>query len=59
MLKKAVASVPVLQLSKAFEVHTDASDRAIGGVLMQEKHPIAFETKKLKECEQRYSTHEK
>ena len=45
--------------SKAFEVHTDASDFAIGGVLMQEGHPIAFESRKLNEAERRYSAHEK
>lgn len=61
-LKEAVASAPVLQLPdfhSPFEVHTDASDRAIGGVLMQGKHPVAFESRKLKDCEQRYTTHEK
>jgi len=39
-------------------VHTDASDRA-RGVLVQEGHPVAFESRKLNEAEQRYSTHEK
>jgi len=49
-LKTAVASAPVLGLpdfEKPFEVHTDASDRAIGGVLVQEGHPVAFESRKL------------
>jgi len=32
---------------KLFEVHPDASEFAIRGVLMQEMHPIAFENKKL------------
>lgn len=61
-LKRAVSSAPVLGLPdfhKPFEVHTDASDRAIGGVLVQEGHPLAFESRKLKDAEQRYSTHEK
>ena len=61
-LKMAVTSAPVLGLpdfQKPFEVHTDASDRAIGGVLVQEGHPLAFESRKLKDAEQRYSTHEK
>src|SRR5262249_33768129 len=61
-LKSAVASEPVLRLPDfelPFEVHTDASNRAIGGVLVQEGHPVAYESRKLKDAEQRYSTHEK
>ena len=49
----------LLDFELPFEVHTNASDRALGGVLVQEGHPIAFESKKLKEVEQRYSAHEK
>lgn len=62
MLKQAVSTEPVLRLPDfglPFEVHTDASDRAIGGVLVQEGHPCAFESRKLKDAEQRYTTHEK
>ena len=61
-IKQAVTSEPVLRLPDfelPFEVHTDASDRALGGVLVQEGHPIAYESRKLKEAEQRYSAHEK
>ena len=37
MLKAAVASEPILRLPKSnkpFEMHTDVSDKAIGGVLV-------------------------
>ncbi len=38
---------------KDFKIHSDASDFAIGGVLVQEGRPVAFESKKLSETEQR------
>ena len=53
-MKKAMASEPVLVLpdyTKPFEVYTDASDVAIGRVLMQEEHPVVFESRKLNETE--------
>ena len=49
----------LLDLEFPFEVHTDASDRALGGVLVQEGHSVAFESRKLDVVEQRYNTHEK
>ncbi|KAK8994845.1 hypothetical protein V6N11_045914 [Hibiscus sabdariffa] len=61
-LKRVMVSEPVLALpdyTKPFEIHTDASDFAIGGVLMQEGHPIAFESRKLNETERRYTVQEK
>ncbi|KAE8726163.1 Detected protein of unknown function [Hibiscus syriacus] len=60
-LKAAVSQEPVLALpdfTMPFEVHTDASDFAIGGVLMQEGHPIAFESRKLNDTERRYTVQE-
>nr|XP_018632992.1 uncharacterized mitochondrial protein AtMg00860-like [Nicotiana tomentosiformis] len=61
-LNTAVTKEPVLELpdfAKTFEVHTDVSDFATGGVLIQDKHPIAFESRKLNETEQRYTVQEK
>ena len=54
-LKDAITLEPVLRLPDLevpFEVHTDASDRALGGVLVQEGHPVAFESRKLNAAEQ-------
>lgn len=61
-LKKVVTEEPVLALSdhtKVFEVHTEASYFAIGRVLMQDRHPIAFESHKLNDTEKRYTVQEK
>ncbi|KAH7573255.1 hypothetical protein JRO89_XS03G0101300 [Xanthoceras sorbifolium] len=44
---------------KPFKVHIDASDKTLGVVLVQETQPIAFESIKLKDAEQRYFAHEK
>ncbi|KAL4181059.1 hypothetical protein AMTRI_Chr12g269240 [Amborella trichopoda] len=43
----------LLDYNKSFEVHTDTSDFAIGGVLMQEGHPVAYESWKLNDTERR------
>ncbi|KAK3022597.1 hypothetical protein RJ639_046202 [Escallonia herrerae] len=61
-MKRAMSEDPVLALldvSKSFEVHTDASDFALGGVIMQECHPVAYESRTLNEAERHYTTHEK
>ena len=53
-LKEAIASERILKLidfDLPFEVHTDASDKAIGGVLVQEGHLVAFECQKLNDVE--------
>ncbi len=61
-LKGILVKVSVLKLpdfDKDFEIHSDASDFAIGGVIVQDGRPVAFESKKLSETERRWSTHEK
>jgi len=61
-LKGILMKVSVLKLpdfDKDFEIHSDAFDFAIGGVLVQEGRPVAFENKKLSEMERKWPTHEK
>ncbi|KAL0458528.1 UNVERIFIED_CONTAM: putative mitochondrial protein [Sesamum latifolium] len=61
-LKRAMVTDPVLVLpdmSKPFVMETDASDFTLGGILMQDGHLVAFESRKLKDVERRYSVHEK
>jgi hypothetical protein len=61
-LKGILVKAPVLKLldfDKDFEIHFDASDFTIGGVLVQEGKPMAFVNKKLSETERRWPTHEK
>jgi hypothetical protein len=61
-LKGILVKAPVLKLpdfDKDFEIHSDASDFAIGGVIVQDGRPVAFESKKLSETERRWPTHEK
>ncbi|KAL0454953.1 UNVERIFIED_CONTAM: Transposon Tf2-11 polyprotein [Sesamum latifolium] len=57
MVTDSVLALP--DMSKSFVVETDASDFALGGVLMQDGHPVAFESRKLKDVERRYSVNEK
>jgi hypothetical protein len=55
-LKGILVKAPMLKLpdfDKDFEIHSDASDFAIEGVLVQEGRLMAFESKKLNETEQR------
>jgi hypothetical protein len=65
-LKAALASAPVLRVAdprRPFLLNCDASDHAIGGVLLQEfagaLHPIAFHSRKLNSAERNYTVTER
>jgi hypothetical protein len=63
-LKDALIRPPCLQLpdpDDEFEVTTDASEdaKAVGCVLTQNGHPIAFESKKLNPHQLNYTVHDK
>ncbi|KAL0395157.1 UNVERIFIED_CONTAM: Enzymatic polyprotein [Sesamum latifolium] len=57
MVTDHVLALP--DMSKPFVVETDASNFELGGILMQDGHPVAFKSRKLKDVERRYSVHEK
>jgi hypothetical protein len=53
-LKGILVKAPLLTLpnfDKAFEIHSDASNFAIGGVLVQDGRLVAFESKTLSDTE--------
>ncbi|KAH9320972.1 hypothetical protein KI387_015611 [Taxus chinensis] len=61
-LKVVMSTWPVLALpnfSEPFILECDASGLGIGAVLMQDRHPIAYESRKLRENERLYSTYDK
>ena len=60
-LKNILTSAPVLKVaypSKYFVVCTNACGQGLGGVLMQDNHVICYESRKLKEREKNYATHD-
>ncbi|GJW55890.1 putative nucleotidyltransferase, ribonuclease H [Tanacetum coccineum] len=61
VVKEKLTTTPILVLpdfSKVFELHTDASKVAIGGVLSQGGRPVAYFSEKLTEPKSRYSTYD-
>lgn len=60
-MKHLLTTAPILRITdpnKDYVVCTDASKEGVGGVLMQEGKVIAYESRKLKEHEQRYSAYD-
>jgi hypothetical protein len=62
-LKTALTTAPVLKLpdwqsDSPFEITCDASYQGISGVLMQDGHPVAFESRKLNSAERNYTATE-
>jgi hypothetical protein len=60
-LKNILTSAPILKIANPdedFIVCMDVCKEGIGGVLSQKDHVICFESRKLKEHERNYATHD-
>jgi hypothetical protein len=61
-MKKVMSTCLVLSLpyfSQPFILECDASGEGIGAVLMQNRHPIAYESQKLRGLELLYTIYDK
>ena len=61
-MKHCLCSAPVLtlpDLQQPFEIETDASDYAIGAILTQQGHPVAYHSETLSETVRKYPTYDK
>ena len=60
-MKHLLTSAPVLKVAypeKDFVVCTNACNQGLGGVIMQDNHVVCYESKKLKDHEKNYATHD-
>ena len=60
-LKNLLTSAPVLKIGdpeKYFTVCIDACNQGLGGFLIQNNHVIFYESRKLKDHEKKYATHD-
>jgi hypothetical protein len=60
-LKEILTSTPILKivdLDEDFVVCTDACKEGLNGVLSKKDHMVYYESKKLKEHERNYATHD-
>ena len=61
-IKQDLTNAPLLRMpvfNRPFEVVSNASGTAIGAVLLQDKHPIAFESRKFNEADLNHTITEK
>ena len=61
-IKKVIESEVLLSypdFEKPFHIYTDASDHQLGAVIMQDKKPLAFYSRKLNTAQRRYTTTER
>jgi hypothetical protein len=61
-IKKVIGTEVLLcypDFNKAFNLYTDASDHQLGPVIMQDKKPIAFYSRKLNTAQKQYTITER
>ena len=61
-IKKVIETEVLLSypdFEKPFHIYTDASDHQLGAVIMQDKKPLAFYSRKLNTAQRRYTTTER